>query len=181
MQRYAAIVDRVRANVRRLMEQPNRTPVRQKAIAKALGLSTGQISNFLKGKYGLALKHLDPLAECLGVPTSELVRQDGQLYELTLEEMRLIEYVREWTPEVRAGFIGVFDFLHGRLPSDPQTLRMFDYWRRLELPARDLVFASAVRLHEEDLPPDVRAGLAIQEAGDGTTGRLGRRRRGGEP
>jgi transcriptional regulator with XRE-family HTH domain len=164
------ILDRVRANVRRVMALPHGgKKITQQSIADAIEMSSGQMTNFLKGRYGISFDKLDPLAKALGVPASELIRSSTEpLYELTGDEARVIEYLRQWTPEVRAALIGVLDFLHARMPTDPQTARMLDYWRKLGPAERDLVMASALRLREETLPPDVREALETLATVDGT-------------
>lgn len=165
--RQLPVMERVRVNCIRLMRQPSpphRTRIKQAVLAKALGVSVGQISNFLRGEDGIALKHLDPLADVLGVPTSELVRTtEYPMFELTEPEARMVTYLRQWTPAVRQSLLNVLDFLHARLPADRQTVEMFDYWGRLGNHERNLIFAQAVRLTDEGLAPEVKARLGIQE------------------
>ena len=176
--RHAPIVTRVRGNVERLMKAPGRPKVTRKQIAGVLGLSVSQVGNFIRGAYGISLKHLDPLAEVLGVPTSELVRaSELPLFELTEAESRLMLYYRGWTPAARESLLHVLDFLHGRLPSDQQSTQMFDYWNRLGHHERNIVFANAVRLTDEGLSPELRARLGIPATDDEQARRGGKRRR----
>jgi transcriptional regulator with XRE-family HTH domain len=170
------LVERVRRNTQRLMRLPGKPKVTLGTLAKATGLSAGQLGNFLRGRYGIALKHLDPLARALGVPTSELVREtELPLYELTTLEKRQVEYLRRWTPEVREALLRVFDYLHGAAPEDDQTRQMLDYWRRLGRHERNVVFASAVRLSDEGLPHEVAAALGIAGSTSSQLRRRGKR------
>lgn len=169
------IVDRIRRQVRRLMRLPGQPRVTQQQMAKALQLSHSQVSNFLTGRYGIVLKHVDVLADLLGTTASELVR-DGRLplYELSKVEAQVVEYMRRWPPEVRAAFIDVLDFLHAKVADDPLSPQMFDYWGRLGKEERAIVFAAAVRLREERLTPELRAQLLSQDASAGSGSKTGK-------
>lgn len=176
--RELPILDRIRARAARLMQATrDRKKMKQVQVADGVGLSSSHISNFLKGKYELRLRHLDRLADALGVPPSELVRRtDEPLYELSDAEARLIGYYRQWTPDAQHALLSVLDFVHAKLPDDPQTVRMFAYWRKLGFHERAILYGEAVRLNDEALPPDVRAALGIPPTDEGKSGRGGKRR-----
>lgn len=176
--RRLPIVDRIRQNVLALMKQPNRQPVKQAALMKATGLSRGQVSSFLNGRYGIGLKHLDGLAHALGVSVAELVRDtERPLMELTNDQARLIAYTRAWHPEVLAALMLVLDYFHAQPEFDELTANMLHLWRKMKTPERALAYANALRRREESIPPEVIAAAEILAADEVKPSEGGRRRR----
>jgi transcriptional regulator with XRE-family HTH domain len=176
--RRLSITDRIRANVLALMKQPNRPVVRQAALMKATGLSRGQVSSFLNGRYGIGLKHLDGLAYALGVSVAELVRDtERPLMELTHEQARLVTYVRAWHPEVLGALMLVLDYFHAQPEFDELTANMLLMWRQMKTSERALTYANALRRREESIPPEVIAAAQILGEVEEPPPKGGRRRR----
>lgn len=79
---------------------------KQLEFAKQANKSAGWISNILAERRGVRLKDLDAIAEVLGVPPGELVREfDDALVETTPLERRFLDRIRQLRPEDRRAYM----------------------------------------------------------------------------
>jgi transcriptional regulator with XRE-family HTH domain len=163
MPHESPIVERIRMAVRHLMHTHG---ISQTAIAQRLGIAPSSVHGFVNGKQSLELRHLDALAERLGVTAAELVahREGLKLFELTDGEARLLTTVRGLPKEVRDELLSVVHYLSGLMPEDEQLQQVVNHWNRMDAGERRHFLHLAVYLRDTGLPPDVRAGLGLPAA-----------------
>lgn len=124
---------RVRQRIARLLEDRGWT---NRRYAQAIDHREQWVSNMLAGRFSPKLDELDRLANPLGVPASELVRQAEDLWELSPSEMRVMRALRMLPPVVRDHFVTLADYLVGVTPDEIDLLRRI---RDLEDPEREVI------------------------------------------
>jgi hypothetical protein len=81
-------------------------------VTKGQGWVTGILNGPDKKGQDVRLVDLDDVAECLGMPPGDLVRQHDRNYlELTMAETRLIQHYRALPETIRHGWIAWLDYM----------------------------------------------------------------------
>ncbi len=94
--------------------------IRQKALARIVGLSPGALTNFEKGRRRISLDWLGRIAAALDTPVAYFLGDDGQgktkIAPGDPREKRLIEAWRSLgkQPALRADFLRLVEHLRGR-------------------------------------------------------------------
>lgn len=91
----------------RIQEEMARHKLTQRDMAKRLGCSQGRIAKMMKGRVNLRVNDLAALADAVGLPFSEVVRDRGlEFYrEMSPIEMRILEAFRLWEPRFQGALL----------------------------------------------------------------------------
>ena len=92
----------------KLFETLDKLDMSQKEFADKIGASTGNVSDWLKGRASPTRRRWAKISEVLGVPIEELTstkKEPAGEGELTEDMKEILEYAQKMGPEERKAFI----------------------------------------------------------------------------
>ena len=92
----------------KLFETLDKLDMSQKEFADKIGASTGNVSDWLKGRASPTRRRWAKISEVLGIPVEELMgtkKEPAGEGELTEDMKEILEYAQKMGPEERKAFI----------------------------------------------------------------------------
>lgn len=92
----------------KLFETLDKLDMPQKEFADKIGASTGNVSDWLKGRASPTRRRWAKISEVLGIPVEELMgtkKEPAGEGELTEDMKEILEYAQKMGPEERKAFI----------------------------------------------------------------------------
>lgn len=124
------------------------------------------LSGIVNGQKNLTLDDLDLIADAMDVPPGELVRKhDRNYWELTMEESKVVEWLRLMTSDSRRHFVAWVEPIRSLMRSGPQRARMPKALHATAVTDAQTADSALVDSARSEVHPNFAATLATLEQG----------------